>query len=113
MRTLRRLGWVLVLALSMAACGEADTGATELRLADLVHFQERYDGDVVSTTGMVNMFDEPEHYWVEDEALNRVRIVPHDAVSDLVGQRVRVVGRFEYGSGEGRVISARSVRPVD
>lgn len=113
MRVLRRLGLVLLLALTATACGETDSGATELRLADLVRFQDRYDGDMVTISGVVNMFDDPEHYWIEDDAINRVRVVPHEAVSEFVGQRVRVLGRFEYGSEKGRVITARSVEVME
>lgn len=113
MRVLCRPGLVLLLALTATACGEPDSSATELHLADLVRFQDRYDGDMVATSGRVNMFDDPEHYWIEDDAINRVRVVPHEAVSDLVGRHVRVLGRFEYDSGEGRVITARSVEVVE
>lgn len=113
MRALPRLGLVLLLTLAAAACGDAGSTATELPLADLVRFQDRYDGEVVATTGEVNMFADPEHYWIEDDALNRIRVVPQDAVSDLVGERVRVLGRFEYGSGKGRVIHAQNVELVE
>lgn len=113
MRVLRSPALVLLLAIVASACGQTDSGATEVRLADLVRFQDRYDGEMVATTGVVNMFRDPEHYWVEDDDVNRVRVVPHEAVSGLVGQRVRVLGRFEYSSGEGRVITARSVEVVE
>lgn len=111
--TVSRWLWPILLAMLVVACGDADSNATDLRPADLVRFQDRYDGETVATTGVVNMFAEPEHYWVEDEQANRVRIEPHDAVSDLVGQRVRVVGRFEYTPDKGRVIHVHSVDAVD
>lgn len=113
MHVLRGLGLTLLLTLVVTACGGTDSATTELPLADLVRFQDRYDGDMVATTGMVNMFADPEHYWIEDDQVNRIRIEPHEAVSDLVGERVRVLGRFEYGSEQGRVIHARSVEVVD
>lgn len=112
MRVLPRLS-VFVLTLAMAGCGDANPTATELRLADLVQFQDRYNGDLVTTTGEVQMFAEPEHYWIEDDALNRIRIVPQDAVSELVGERVRVRGRFEYDSETGRVIDAQAVEVTE
>lgn len=113
MGALCRLGMALLLALAVSACGEADSATAELRLADLVRFQDRYDGDTVATSGVVHMFDDPEHYWIEDDELNRIRIVPHDAVSELVGERVRVDGRFEYDPSQGRVIHAQGVRVVE
>jgi hypothetical protein len=109
------LRWPCLILLTMlaVACGDAESTATDLRLADLVRFQDRYDGETVAITGVVHSFSDPEHYWVEDDRVNRVRIEPHAAVSDLVGEHVRVIGRFEYASGKGRVIHARNVEVLD
>ena len=104
---------LLVLTLAVVACNDTEPTATELRLADLAQFQDRYDDELVATTGTVNRFAEPEHYWIEDDAFNRIRVVPQPAVSDLVGKRVRVTGRFEYDSDTGRVIDAQTVEVVE
>ncbi len=113
MRALTRLGLVMLLTLAATACGETDSATTELALRDLVRFQDRYDGQMVATSGRVNMFAEPEHYWIEGDPAHRVRIEPHNAVSGRVGERVRVIGRFEYDSNAGRVLRAQSVELVD
>lgn len=105
----------LVLAVTMlasawllGACGGAEGSPPQLRLADLVAFAERYDGERVATTGIVRSHADPRHYWIQDEALHRVAVAPHSAVSAHVGERVRVVGRFRYSPQRGRRIEAES-----
>jgi len=96
-----------------AGCGSRDAEPVQLQLPDLVRFANRYDGDLVATTGVVHMFPDPKHYWIEDDDVNRVEIHPQSAVSDLVGQHVRVVGRFHYDPQKGRRIDARETTKLE
>lgn len=106
-------GLFALVLLTFTSCGGDGPRPTELRLAELVRFADRYDGEVVVTTGIVRMFNQPEHYWIQDEELNRVRIRPQSAVSEFRGEWIRVVGRFEYDPSTGRVIEARDVTLVE
>jgi len=108
----RALPFALTLVV-LAACGRSGPTPVELRPADLVRFAERYDGEVVATTGIVHRIAEPEHYWIADDELNRVAVEPRSAVADRVGERVRVVGRFSFDRSSGRVIEVRSVSEVE
>lgn len=108
-----RAGVFALMLVAVVSCGGDGPAPTELRLAELVRFADRYNGEAVTTTGVVHMYDEPEHYWIQDEAINRVRIQPQSAISELVGERVRVVGRFEHDPGTGRLIEAEAVTVVE
>lgn len=104
-----RYGSALVLCLLvLAGCG-GENVPTRLELADLARFTDQYDGERVSTTGHVRSHPDPEHYWLEDDDLNRVAVHPDSAVKALVGERVRVVGRFRYARDKGRAIEADDV----
>jgi len=99
---------LLIVATSMlAACSGGHDEPVDLQLRDLVRFAQRYDGDLVTTTGVVHTFPNPRHYWIEDQDVNRVEIEPQSAVADHVNQRVRVVGRFHYDRGQGRRLEVR------
>lgn len=97
---------VFLAALVLAACGN---GAPQLSLQVLAEYQQGYDGRTVVTEGTVRHFDDPLHYWIEDEDLNRVAITPDSAVAEYVGQRVRVQGVFSASRSTGRVIAAEAV----
>lgn len=112
MRSAARLALVLLAAAVVAACSGEDGEPVELRLADLVRFADGYDGDRIATTGVVRSHPEPEHFWIEDDALNRVEVRPASAVSALLGESVRVVGRFRYSPEQGRSIEADSVQAI-
>ena len=104
---------IALLATALVSCGDSDGTPIELSLSDLARFSERYDGERVATRGIVRSHPDPEHYWIEDADLNRVRIRPHSAVEALVGERVRIVGRFYYSSDTGRRIEAELARSYE
>lgn len=104
----RSIPVLAVCLLLIAGCGGEPT-PTQLELVDLARFTEQYDGERVSTTGHVRSHPDPEHYWLEDDDLNRVAVHPDSAVKSLVGKRVRVVGRFRYARDAGRAIEADEV----
>lgn len=100
---------VVVLSL-LGACSDT---TTDVPLATLVEQQAEYDGQTLSTTGIVRTFDEPRHYWIEDDDLNRVAIEPDEAVSDYVGERIRVTGDFRADRETGRILEATQVTVLD
>ncbi|GEM_PF-380019 len=102
---------LLAASVLMAACSSPD-GATSVPLAELVRFAERYDGQRVSTAGKVNTHPDPEHYWIEDDDLNRVEIRRMDRIADRVGETVRVQGEFRYSRQTGRIIEANELTPI-
>lgn len=56
------LMWLALAALMLAsACSQT---ATDIPLATLVAQQAGYDGQNLTTSGIVRTFDEPRHYWI-------------------------------------------------
>jgi len=103
---------LLVLALStpaFVACGDGESPVAKLRLEDLVRFAGRYDGERVTSAGIVRSHSDPEHYWIEDDELHRVEVRPPSAVAAHLGERVRIVGRFYYSRKQGRTIEVERI----
>ncbi|MCH8499546.1 MAG: glucose-inhibited division protein B [Marinobacter sp.] len=75
-------------------------------LAELVAHQTQYDNQWVITSGVVRGFEDPEHYWIEDDQLNRVSVEPQALIQARLGEQVQVLGRFLYSPQEGRRITA-------
>ncbi|MEW6645903.1 MAG: hypothetical protein AB1450_01725 [Pseudomonadota bacterium] len=88
--------------LLLTACG---TNSGSVTLETLVDMQREYDGERVATRGVVRTFDNPRHYWIEDDKLNRVALLPEDQLPPLVGRAIRVVGKFSYSPSTGRIIT--------
>lgn len=97
----------------LAACAST----AEVSLASLNANQLRWDGEQVRTEGVVATFDEPRHYWIEDDAPNRVELVegddPLEGLDELVGATVLVEGRFTFRDDEGRRISVDRLEVVE
>ena len=96
----------------LMACSDATDELREVTLPVLVNQAEQLDGSRVATQGVVRHFEDPLHYWIEDEDLNRVEIFPHERIAPHLGETVRVVGVFEYSSAEGRRVTLESVEPI-
>lgn len=99
----------------LAACGPEQP--REVSLADLAFAMAEHDGALVETVGVVRAFTEAEddalrdHFVIEDDAQNRVELVPHDAVAGYVGEQVRVVGRFTVD--DGRLLEVDAITPEE
>ena len=100
----------LLVVLLSGCSGELD--AAEVPLPVLANEPAAHDGSRIVTQGVVRHFDDPLHYWIEDEDLHRVEIFPHDEIAPHLDQRVRVRGQFEYSSSEGRRLTLESVTPL-
>lgn len=97
-------------SLWLTACSDAPQ---EVSPSVLVAEHERLDGQVVVTYGQVNMFEDPYHYWLEDDDLHRIALEPASEVTDLVGREVQVRGRFSSSLEQGRKIAIESVTVLD
>lgn len=98
--------------LLLTACADPAGDVREVTLPVLVSQAEQFDGAKVATQGTVRHFDEPLHYWIEDEELNRAEIFPHDEIAPYLGMTVRVVGDFKYSPTQGRRLMLEHVEPV-
>ena len=101
---MRLVSALVLIALWLVACGTGG-GTVDASLAELVAEQERYHGSTVRTEGVLRTYPEPLHYWIEDADLNRVELVPPEAVARHVGARIRVEGAFTFRADEGRRIA--------
>ena len=75
--------------------------------------QEDYDGQVVSTEGVVvPIEDRPgsEPYFVlEDDAGNRIRLHPDSVAEEHLDQAVIVTGEFRFNEEAGRELQIDSI----
>jgi len=94
---------ILACCLALAACGQ-EPRTREVTVANLVAGSNHFIGSRVSTQGVVHSFPQPLHYWLEDNNLNRVGLVPEALVAELEGARVRVTGTFRFAPARGRLI---------
>ncbi|TVP87965.1 MAG: hypothetical protein EA348_11895 [Pseudomonadaceae bacterium] len=94
----------------LVACTETDSNEPiTVDLPHLVAEHEAYDGRVVNVSGRVASFDEPRHYWLEDDEFHRVALLPDDSVSDKVGEQVHIIGTFSTSPDQGRRIEVTGV----
>jgi len=95
--------------IALAGCdySEAPQAAPLRMLADR---PADYQGELVTTAGTVRHFQDPLHYWIEDDDLNRVALKPAENAEPHLGRRVRVTGVFHYREKAGREIELESIR---
>ncbi len=103
---------LLLVASMLVGCAPGRRAPEPVDLADLVADPDRYLGEVVIVEGVVRAHDDPAHAWIEDEVPHRVGLEPLAAVDDLLGQVVRVVGRFDVVDEGGRVLEVEQVQVV-
>ena len=79
--------------------------AGKTTLSALSEAQKDFDGRQVIVSGTLRTFDTPRHYWIENEALDRVALLEGTInLAPLVSQTVTVRGMFRYDSEAGRRI---------
>jgi hypothetical protein len=99
--------WVAALA---AVAVLASCAGSSVPLERLVSRQDRYVGQVVTTGGMVSSFQEPDgttSYILEDEAQDRVLLLPADTAAGYLGQSVQVTGLFDFDPERGRTLTVQ------
>mgnify|MGYP006272865195 CR=1 FL=1 len=107
-----RMAWLLAAALLLAGCS-GDPRPRPVPLMALHAQPSSFHGETVTTEGVVRRFEDPLHYWIEDEQVRRVAVVPADAVADHLGQRVRITGRFTHDAEQGRRLQPQQVEVLD
>ncbi|MBD3895114.1 glucose-inhibited division protein B [Halomonas sp. ML-15] len=112
-RVLLPLAVALLVGGTLAVGGCGGDGKREVPLYVLASEGSAYDGQRVVTQGVVRRFDDPLHYWIEDQDLNRVELFPHEAVADHLGQQVRVSGTFRLGESGGRRMTVAGLTVLD
>lgn len=106
------LGFAVAIgALTLAGCAGGDDSPVDVSLATLARQEDAYKGRLVRTQGVVRTFEQPRHYWIEDDYPNRVALEPEELVAPWLGQEVRVVGRFDFDERKGRVIEIEEIAP--
>lgn len=71
-------------------------------LSILVNNPAAFDDRQIITQGVVRHFDDPLHYWIEDEELNRVEIFPPQEIAPYLDESVEVEGQFHFSPNAGR-----------
>ncbi len=106
------LAAMLLAGLLLLGCG-GEAQVAEVPLPVLVNNPEAHDDSRVVTWGQVRRFEDPLHYWVEDEDLNRVEIFPHERIAPHLGEVVRVEGHFRFSPREGRRLTLGRVERLE
>ena len=96
---------------ALLGCGQPSP--RPVALSDLAANAASYKGQQLRLEGTVQFFSPPAHAWIEDNALNRVELLPLDAVSEYVGQQVSVTGTFDVGDGRGRRLRVEQITPIE
>lgn len=97
------------LAVALAACGTPTVPLEELAVE-----AEQYDGQEVTTHGVVAEYGEDDgaverHFVIQDADDNRVRLVPDGSAEEHVGSPVEVSGTFDYDQTRGRSLRIDSI----
>ena len=99
---------ILFAGLWLTACSDEE-GVAEVPLPVLATQPAAHDDSRVATQGVVRHFEDPLHYWIEDEDLHRVEVLPHARIAPYLGEAVRVEGRFRFSPTEGRRLTLERV----
>lgn len=108
--------WLALAALALAAAVVA-CGARSVPLAELAVEMERYDGDEITTSGVVVEFDETDgalerHFVIQDASDNRVQLLPDEVAEPHAGSAVTVTGEFEFDPERGRLLHVETIEPA-
>ena len=110
--SLGQRGWIIgLLAATLVACTEEKPA--DVSLSVLATRQAAYSGKQIDTRGVVRTFETPRHYWIEDDDLNRVEVLPAERIAPYLGERVRIGGRFHYAPSEGRRLEVERIEVID
>ncbi len=95
--------------LTLQGCDKTEN-VSQVTLSMLTQNAARFDDREILTQGVVNRFEDPLHYWIEDSNLNRVEILPHKKAAAYLGQAVVVKGHFRFSATEGRLLTLTEIK---
>ncbi|UXZ54273.1 glucose-inhibited division protein B [Halomonas sp. 7T] len=107
---LGRIAAALLLVTLISGCRGQES--VEVPLTILANNPAAFDDKHIITQGVVRHFNDPLHYWIEDEGLNRVEIFPHEQIAPHLGDAVTVEGQFHFSSDEGRRLTLTRVEQL-
>ena len=100
-----RIKLLMTFAITLLLVGCGASVPVKTTLSALTEVQKDFDGKQVIVSGILRTFDTPRHYWIENEALDRVALLEGTInLAPLVSQTVTVRGMFRYDSEAGRRI---------
>lgn len=96
--------------LLLAACGQPSAVTLQSLAAD----SAAHDGEQVAVVGTVVEFTQADgaterHLVLEDDAQNRVELVPLEAAEPHIGVDVRVTGRYTFDPERGRLLEIEEI----
>jgi len=94
----------------ISACSDATP--VRVNLEALKAYQTELDEQPVVVSGTLRTFADPRHYWIENDALDRVAVESDEDLAPLVGRTVEVSGVFRYDSDQGRRIEVDQLHTV-
>ena len=106
-----KLLMTFAITLLLVGCGASVPVTTTL--SALTEVQKDFDGKQVIVSGILRKFDTPRHYWIENDALDRVALEGTINLAPLVSQMVTVRGMFRYDSEAGRRIEVDELVAMD
>ena len=106
-----KLLMTITIILLLVGCGASVPVKTTL--SALTEVQKDFDGRQVIVSGILRTFDTPRHYWIENDALDRVALEGTINLAPLVSQTVSVRGMFRYDSEAGRWIEVDELVALD
>lgn len=95
-------------SLALLGCSKNEQ-ALNVSLSTLVENPAKFNNSQVTTSGTVHYFETPMHYWIEDDKLNRVEILPYSEIRLFLGESVVVTGEFRFSTTTGRSITLGEV----
>ncbi len=108
---------LLLSTLFLYGCSEQ---AVQVELATLKNAQNSFNVRQVKISGTLQTFATPRHFWIEDDARNRValdnqsvsRFYSEEELIGLEGKVFEVAGEFRYQSDKGRSIRVATIELI-
>lgn len=99
-----RIKSLMALAITLLLVGCGASAPVKTTLSALSDAQKDFNGRQVIVSGTLRTFDTPRHYWIENDALDRVALEGTFDLAPLVSLTVTVRGVFRYDREAGRRI---------
>jgi hypothetical protein len=108
-----RIKLLMTFAITLLFVGCGASAPVKTTLSALTEVQKDFDGRQVIVSGTLRTFDTPRHYWIENDALDRVALEGTINLAPLVSQTVTVRGMSRYDSEAGRRIEVDEFVALD